>query len=634
MDTNDCILNLNIIYNGKSFNMSSENLISIDEIKNEIIKQTNLEEENKKYMKLFLKDGDKEIIINSENDIILYADDTDIDNPKLSLNLLLEGKKESEETIPMEPNKQYNIDNISNNKNEGETKNRNQEEKDKYEELKNIIKKLYNEIEILKNEHNNNNTKNIEQDHLMIKNEYIEFRKEIELIKNNINNNNIINNRKQNEEIEKLKNDIKNEYNKMNEEQIKSYKNLEKLFDKKMNEFDEFKNKITESINKKLNEINDGCKDKINNAIKQNNLMNKDEFIEIKKEINQIKSNINNNNITNNRKQGEEIEKLKNDIKNEYNKIKMEQIKEYQNLKILFENKIKETDTSKIHYNEPFPKIINEINSDKKIIEKNNENLQKNINLQEKINELENNYNMLSISIKELDEKFLKNYTNNIYGCIKDLENKINTIAINFFKFVEKANEDRKLKEKFEISENISINIHDLDKNNKSLNSNKSCNSDNIYNLKDKTLNNNKDNIINNIPNNKSSKKGERKNNSRGCDINNDDNTSNNNINYNMKNNNLNISNENKISLEIKKDDKNKEKSKEEKQNININNQKSSNTDEKNNVDPIKHLKEKYVELRDIPDERVKEALENNQGDISKILIDLILNQSTNNIFN
>ena len=94
MDANDCILNLNIIYNGKSFNMSSENIISIDEIKNEIIKQTNLEEENKKYMKLFLKDGDKEIIINSENDIILYADDTDIDNPKLSLNLLLEGKKE------------------------------------------------------------------------------------------------------------------------------------------------------------------------------------------------------------------------------------------------------------------------------------------------------------------------------------------------------------------------------------------------------------------------------------------------------------------------------------------------------------------------------------------------------------
>ena len=212
MDANDCILNLNIIYNGKTFNMSSENIISIDEIKNEIIKQTNLEEENKKYMKLFVKDGDKEIIINSENDIILYADDTDIDNPKLSLNLLLEGKKESEETIPMEPNKQYNIDNISNNKNECETKNRIQEEKDKYEELKNIIKKLYNEVEILKNEHNNNNTKNIEQDHLMIKNEYIEFKKEIEQIKNYINNSNIINNRKQDEEIEKLKNDIKNDY--------------------------------------------------------------------------------------------------------------------------------------------------------------------------------------------------------------------------------------------------------------------------------------------------------------------------------------------------------------------------------------------------------------------------------------
>ena len=35
----------------------------------------------------------------------------------------------------------------------------------------------------MKNEHNNNNTKNIEQDHLMIKNEYIEFKKKIRKIK-------------------------------------------------------------------------------------------------------------------------------------------------------------------------------------------------------------------------------------------------------------------------------------------------------------------------------------------------------------------------------------------------------------------------------------------------------------------
>ena len=88
-------------------------------------------------------------------------------------------------------------------------------EKDKYEELKNNIKKLYAEIEILKSENNNNITKNIEKNNLMIKDEFIEFKREIEQIKNNINNSNIIINRKEYEEIEKLKNDIKNDYNKI-----------------------------------------------------------------------------------------------------------------------------------------------------------------------------------------------------------------------------------------------------------------------------------------------------------------------------------------------------------------------------------------------------------------------------------
>ena len=75
---------------------------------------------------------------------------------------------------------------------------------------------------------------------------------------------------------------------------------------------------------------------------------------------------------------------------------------------------------------------------------------------------------MLSISKTELDEK-LKNYIKNIYGYIEDLNNKIIKITMNQ-EFFEKANEDlRKLKEKFETSENISINTHDLDKNNKLL---------------------------------------------------------------------------------------------------------------------------------------------------------------------
>ena len=83
-----------------------------------------------------------------------------------------------------------------------------------------------------------------------------------------------------------------------------------------------------------------------------------------------------------------------------------------------------------------------------------------------------------------------------------------------------------------------------------------------------------------------------------------------------------------------KKDDENNVKSKDEKLNININNQTSSNANKKNNVDLVKFLKETYAELKDIPDERVKEVLENNQGDVSKSLIELMLRGSTNNIFN
>ena len=95
MDANDCTLSLCISYKEKSFTIQSENILTIDYIKEEIVKRFNQKEEDKMYMKLFLKNGEKEVFINSEDDIILNADDSDIDNPKLTLNLLIEEKKEN-----------------------------------------------------------------------------------------------------------------------------------------------------------------------------------------------------------------------------------------------------------------------------------------------------------------------------------------------------------------------------------------------------------------------------------------------------------------------------------------------------------------------------------------------------------
>ena len=48
----------------------------------------------------------------------------------------------------------------------------------------------------------------------------------------------------------------------------------------------------------------------------------------------------------------------------------------------------------------------------------------------------------------------------------------------------------------------------------------------------------------------------------------------------------------------------------------------------------MKNLKEKHEELRYISDEKIKETLEKNQLDETTTLVELMLNQSTNNIFN
>ena len=48
----------------------------------------------------------------------------------------------------------------------------------------------------------------------------------------------------------------------------------------------------------------------------------------------------------------------------------------------------------------------------------------------------------------------------------------------------------------------------------------------------------------------------------------------------------------------------------------------------------IKNMKENYKELEGLSDEKIMEELDNNCGDITKTVIELILNPSTNKIFN
>ena len=104
----------------------------------------------------------------------------------------------------------------------------------------------------------------------------------------------------------------------------------------------------------------------------------------------------------------------------------------------------------------------------------------------------------------------------------------------------------------------------------------------------------------------------------------------------NSNNNNENFENSNNSTNRIKpkiddtKNQINKIISKEE--NLNTNNNIAKIT--KTNLEMIKHLKEGYKELEGLSDEKIMEVLDNNNWDITKALIELMLNQCQNNIFN
>ena len=194
MDSDDCILNLKIIYEEKSFNISSEDIITINEIKEKAIKNFNIKDKDKNNIKLFLKKGQKDLIISSENDIIQNADDSDINNPKLDINLLIESKEESiskEEPISKEDKSILQNEQISkniskiNNISEEKLKDIKNENEIKYNELKSIVENLSNEIKILKEDQINKH-KILENNNLNIKNEIEGYKKQFEII--NINN--------------------------------------------------------------------------------------------------------------------------------------------------------------------------------------------------------------------------------------------------------------------------------------------------------------------------------------------------------------------------------------------------------------------------------------------------------------
>ena len=95
MDGKDCILTITVFYNDKYFDYSSTELITIKELKKKSIQKFQISKylENKINFYILGKNNEKVYML-SEDDIILNADASNEDNPKLTLYLSTDNKKE------------------------------------------------------------------------------------------------------------------------------------------------------------------------------------------------------------------------------------------------------------------------------------------------------------------------------------------------------------------------------------------------------------------------------------------------------------------------------------------------------------------------------------------------------------
>ena len=396
MDSDDCILNLKIIYKEKSFNISSEDIITINEIKEEAIKNFNITDKDKNNIKLFLKTGQKDLIISSENDIIQNADDSDINNPKLDINLLIESKEESiskEEPISKEDKSILQNEQISkniskiNNISEEKLKDIKNENEIKYNELKSIVENLSNEIKILKEDQIIKN-KLLENNNINIKNEIDGFKKQVEII--NIYNYELI------AENEKLKIILREEIKKINEENKNAIKNLENLFSIKDKEINDFKKQINESFDKYIKEFKlnyENKKSEISNDNKEKNLNLQKNKIEEK--IRNLEQKFNDKINSSNKDLDSKIEEQNNNIHVIMNGVIKDLIKKTneneQEIRFLIESSINLNNINKTNKN----RIIDESNN-----ESNNNNDNNKINNMNEFSILNNSKNDLNNSKK------------------------------------------------------------------------------------------------------------------------------------------------------------------------------------------------------------------------------------------
>ena len=443
MNSDDCILEINIIYNEKRFTIQTENILSVDEIKEKAIENFNLKDKDKKYIKFFIQNDEKKIYIYSEKDIIENAYDIDSNYPKIDLFLLIESTNELTPLGESLSHFEINNDNkkITNNDKNVELIN----EDEKYMELKSIIEKLSNEIKILKEE-SNNNLKELKQENINIRNE-------IDIYKNKVDS---IYNEKLSDDNDKFLNIIETTYNKLNKENFEKIKKIEEYIN---NEYK--KNEDQNILERKMMKIID---DSFFTLLK---LLSDQDEVYIRK-LTQIYTYLNSSEIKNKssdkKNEKDKINKDNKDIiKNNYFDIINLKIQEIEN-KIIFIEKsnINKLENEVETINEKIKDLFQKETEFARKLENQKREKLDNLNINDKIN------------IKDNNNSIIVNNTNNIFN------SDIFTDNININKEFNNIN-DLNLPNKNEsYSENNLINLNNIN-----LNINKKDES-NLENSKDK----------------------------------------------------------------------------------------------------------------------------------------------------
>ena len=255
MNSNNCILKIEIFYKDTKCEISSKNKITLEDMQNKSIEDFKITKENKNFLRFCHKDKEKKIkFLENDDDIMKNVEEVGPNNYLLKTELIFDKYKYKYELYKIVSRDK--IDSL-----QTEYKILKKENKD----LDNKIKNNENIINQLKADNDNLNKKIIETENILkeqidtLKSENEKLKKEI----NNIKNKNLLKSFNENEE----------RYNKLKEEN----NNLNKIINEYKNKYEELEKKNSilqgtiEKMNQSLININEGIdsqKNDINNNLK------------------------------------------------------------------------------------------------------------------------------------------------------------------------------------------------------------------------------------------------------------------------------------------------------------------------------------------------------------------------------